>query len=75
MDIGKVLKQTERLMELVRYVLYSERLLETVCMLVIPLCPVLWHPMDYSQPDSSVHGILQARTLEWVAMLFSRGFS
>ena len=29
--------------------------------------------MDCSPPDSSVHGILQARILEWVAMPFSRG--
>ena len=30
--------------------------------------------MDYSLPGSSVHGILQARILEWVAMPSSRGF-
>ena len=29
--------------------------------------------MDYSPPGSSVHGILQARILEWVAISFSRG--
>ena len=29
--------------------------------------------MDCSPPGSSVHGILQARILEWIAMLFSRG--
>ena len=28
--------------------------------------------MDHSPPDSSVHGILQARILEWVAVPFSR---
>ena len=33
------------------------------------------NPMDYSLPSSSVHGIFQARTLEWVAMPFSRGYS
>ena len=32
-------------------------------------------PMDCSPPDSSVHGILQSRILEWVAILFSRGSS
>ena len=32
-------------------------------------------PMDHSPPDSSVHGILQARILEWVAMPPSRGCS
>jgi len=30
-------------------------------------------PMDFSMPGSSVHGILQARILEWVAISFSRG--
>ena len=34
----------------------------------------LCYPMDYSPPDSSVHGILQARILEWVAMPSSRAF-
>ena len=38
-------------------------------------CPTLCDPMDCSQPGSSVHGILQARILEWVASLFSRGSS
>ena len=36
-------------------------------------CPTLCDPMDYSLPGSSVHGILQARILEWVAMSSSRG--
>ena len=31
-------------------------------------CPTLYNPMDCSPPGSSVHGILQARVLEWVAM-------
>ena len=35
-------------------------------------CPTLGNPMDYSPPGSSVHGILQARILEWVAIPFSR---
>ena len=34
-------------------------------------CPTLCDPMDYSLPGFSVHGILQARTLEWVAISFS----
>ena len=38
-------------------------------------CPILCSPMDCSLPSSSVHGILQARILEWVAMPSSRGFS
>ena len=35
----------------------------------------LCNPMDYSPPGSSIHGILQARILEWAAVLFSRGSS
>ena len=37
-----------------------------VCVKSLQLCPALCDPMDYSLPNSSVHGILQARTLEWV---------
>ena len=36
-------------------------------------CPTLCDAMDYSPTGSSVHGILQARILKWVAMPFSRG--
>ena len=39
---------------------------------VSQLCPTLCDPMDYSPPGSSVHGIFQARILEWVAISFSR---
>ena len=38
-------------------------------------CPTLCHPMDCSPPHSSVHGILQVRIQEWVAMPSSRGSS
>ena len=34
----------------------------------IPVCPTLCNPMDHRPPGSSVHGILQARILEWVAI-------
>ena len=37
--------------------------------------PTFCDPMDYSQPGSSAHGIFQARIMEWVAILFSRGSS
>ena len=39
------------------------------------LCPTLCNPMDCSPPGSSVHGILQARMLEWVIISSSRGSS
>ena len=40
--------------------------------LVAQSCPTLCDPMDCGPPGSSVHGILQARILEWVAIPFSR---
>ena len=43
-----------------------------VC-LVVQSCLTICYPMDYSLPGSSVHGIFQARILEWVDISFSRG--
>ena len=43
-----------------------------VKVLVTQLYPTLWDPMDCSPPSSSVHGILQARILEWVVIPVSR---
>ena len=40
--------------------------------LVSQSCLTLCNPMDCSPPGSSVHGILQARTLEWVAISFEQ---
>ena len=48
---------------------------QKVKVLVTQSCLTLCNPMDYSLPESSVLGILQARILEWVAILFSRGSS
>ena len=43
--------------------------------LVTQSCQTLWDPMDCSPPGSFIHGILQARVWEWVAIPFSRGSS
>ena len=40
---------------------------EGVCTKLLPSCPLLCELMDCSLPESSVHEILQARILEWVA--------
>ena len=37
----------------------------------LQLCPTLCNPIDGSPPGSCVHGILQARVLEWVAIAYS----
>ena len=52
----------------------SDSLLAVLC-LVIQSCLTLCDPMDCSLPGSSVHGILQARILEWIAMPSFRGSS
>ena len=44
-----------------------------VCVLIAQSCLALCDPIDCSPPDSSFRGILQARTLEWVALSSSRG--
>ena len=41
-----------------------------VCVLVAQSCPTICDPMDCSLPDFSVHGILQARIVEWIAIPF-----
>ena len=50
-------------------------LIPDVKVLVAQLCSILCNPMGCSPPGSSVHGILQARILEWVAIPSSRGSS
>ena len=64
-----------------RYI--RENVVSTACLpflmpchvLVAQSCPTLCDPLDCSPPGSSVHGILQARTVEWGAISFSRGSS
>ena len=61
----------------------SREVTECVCVcvcvcthaLVVQSCQTLWDPMDYNPLGSSVHGISQARILEWIAIPFSRGSS
>ena len=55
--------------------LTRDKLLSNILVLAAQSSPTLCNPMDCSQPGSSVHGILQARVLEWVAIPFSRGSS
>ena len=50
-------------------------LFQNLCVLVAQSCLTLCDPMDCSLAGSSVHGILQARILEWVVIPFSRGSS
>ena len=54
-------------------ILSSLRKICVCACLVAQLRPTLCHLMGSSLPSSAVHGILQLRTLEWVAIPFSRG--
>ena len=54
---------------------HSESVFMTFESKVTQLCSTLCNPMDCSLLGSSVHGIFQARILEWVAISFSMGFS
>ena len=56
-------------------ILKKQELSFTYVVKVTQLCPTFCDPVDSSPPGSSVHGICQARILEWVAVPFSRGSS
>ena len=66
--------ETEWMNEWMKSSPYPSHPLMSACW-VAQSCPTLCDPTDCSPPDSSVHGILQARILEWVAISFSRGSS
>ena len=75
--ILKVEKQTppDTLMERHFFNIDEKQCLITILKVkVSQSCPTLCDPMDCNLPGSSVHGILQARTLEWVAIPFSGYF-
>ena len=46
-----------------------------IVLLIAQSCPTLCNPTDWRPPGSSVHGILQARAMEWILIPFSRGSS
>ena len=54
-------------------IVFSDSIKSVNTVKVTQLCPSLCDPMDCSLPGSSVHGILQSRIREWVAIPFSRG--
>ena len=51
--------------------LHFEFLTDSAAAKLLQLCPTLRDPMDCSLPGLSIHGIFQARVLEWVAIAFS----
>ena len=64
--------------ELIHFIVHQEttqyhKATMCVCVLLTQSCPALCNPMDCNPPGSSVHGIFQARTLEWVAISLLHG--
>ena len=51
--------------------IYNLRYADAAAAKLLQLCPTLLDPRDCSPPASSVHGIVQARVLEWGAIAFS----
>ena len=69
--ISRLLENMDSLMLLQMALLYYFFMAESE---VTQSCLTLW-PLDWSLPNSSTHGIFQARILEWVTISFSRGSS
>ena len=70
-----VAKSQTRLSDWTELNWYMESKKWCMCVLSLHSCLTLWKPMDCSSPGSSVHGIFQARILEWVGMTSSKGSS
>ena len=58
-------------MKLGEIIIKSRRKILTATANSLQLCPTLCDPIDVSPPGSLIPGVLQARTLEWVAISFS----
>ena len=63
-------KQTHQTTAFTKIVSFAS--LVVVVVLVVQSCPTLGNSTDCSLPGSSVHGVLQTRMLEWVAITFSK---
>ena len=62
-------------LHILKFKLFQFEKVKVLVILCDSLCPTLCNTMDCSPPGSTIHGILQARILEWVAIPFSRGSS
>ena len=72
---GRILKADKRSKRFQKAFYITRTLSNVVKVKLAQSCSTLCDPVDCTPPGSSVHGILQARILEWVAISFSRGSS
>ena len=75
MNVGDPRFGRTRLVHFIRLSSVGSFVVDAVKVSVTQSCPTLCDPVDCSPPGSSVHGILQARILEWVAISSSSGYS
>ena len=74
LEVWSFSHQTTREVSIIHFLIASQNLESlSVCMLSLFSCVQFCDPKDYSPPGFSVHGILQSRILEWVAMPSFRG--
>ena len=57
--------------EIKKHLLLGKKAITNLAANSLQSCPTLYNSMDYSLPGSTIHGIFQARILEWVAIAFS----
>ena len=67
------LKHYAKWKKIIKYMIPYIYQISMICTHLLQLGFTLCDPIDCSSPSSSVHGIIQARILEWVAIFFSRG--
>ena len=56
------------------FIFFGSKITAAAAAKSLQFCPTLCDPIDGSPPGSPIHGILQARTLEWVAISFSNAW-
>ena len=71
LNVHRKLKHSEKIPKPYTNILFNYLFAAATAAKSLQLCPTLCDPIDSSPPGSSVSGLLQARTLEWVAIAFS----
>ena len=73
-NMGSLLQVTHKSLNVWKPLFFVQGSAAAAAIKLLQSCPTLWDPIDGSPPGSPVPGILQARTLEWVAISFSNAW-